>query len=251
MPLTVEPTGRQVEALNVALNTPDIALIQGPPGTGKTRTIAALQARLSEITEDSRMVISGRYLLTSYQHDAVENVASATQVFGPPPLSKWAESVARARRQMGSRDGVRDRVEAVRAKLAASKELPAATALRKCRDLAIGYLQAPSRTDDVSALLTTIRDMAAPHVHPAITDQLLELAQRLRHPSRPTDAVDPALEQALNAVRGLRVSVATFSDDGNIQARKALRRLQRLGVGVLEAPEQVLLEEGGRVGRRC
>ncbi|HHH28826.1 MAG TPA: hypothetical protein ENK57_10850, partial [Polyangiaceae bacterium] len=34
-----EPTGRQVEALRVALNTPDIALVQGPPGTGKTRTI--------------------------------------------------------------------------------------------------------------------------------------------------------------------------------------------------------------------
>ena len=60
-----EPTGRQIEALKVALNTPDIALVQGPPGTGKTRTIAALQARLSEIAEDTDGV-SGRYLLTSY-----------------------------------------------------------------------------------------------------------------------------------------------------------------------------------------
>ncbi len=58
-----EPTSRQVEALSVALNTPDIALIQGPPGTGKTRTIAALQARLSEIAEDANGV-SGRYLLS-------------------------------------------------------------------------------------------------------------------------------------------------------------------------------------------
>lgn len=236
-----EPTSRQVEALNVALNTPDIALIQGPPGTGKTRTIAALQARLSEITEDTDG-LSGRYLLTSYQHDAVENVASATQVFGLPAIK-----VGRKRGQSEETDGFerwrQDRVEAIRAKLATSKELPASVALRRCRNLAVGYLKAPSRTDDVSALLITIRDMAAPHVHPAITDQLLELAQRLRHPSRPTDAADPALEQALNAVRGLRISVVAFSDDGNIQARKALRRLQRLGVAMLEAPEQILLEK--------
>ena len=234
-----EPTGRQVEALKVALNTPDITLIQGPPGTGKTRTIAALQARLSEIAKDTDG-ISGRYLLTSYQHDAVENVASVTQVFGLPAIK-----VGRKRGQSEEADGFerwrQDRVEAVRARLASSKDLPAGVALQRCRDLAVGYLQAPSRTDDVSALLTTVRDLAAPHVLPAITDQLLELTQRLRHPSHAAAVVDPDLEQALNAVRGLRTSVVAFSDDGDTQARKALRRLQRLRV--LEAPEQSLLEK--------
>ena len=43
-----KPTPKQKSALDVALNTPDIALIQGPPGTGKTRVIAALQVRLAE-----------------------------------------------------------------------------------------------------------------------------------------------------------------------------------------------------------
>jgi hypothetical protein len=44
------PTARQRDALDVALNTPDIALIQGPPGTGKTAVIAALQAWQNEGT---------------------------------------------------------------------------------------------------------------------------------------------------------------------------------------------------------
>lgn len=35
------PTSAQEDAIEVALNTPDIALIQGPPGTGKTTVIAA------------------------------------------------------------------------------------------------------------------------------------------------------------------------------------------------------------------
>ena len=79
-----DPTPRQIEAIRVALNTPDIALIQGPPGTGKTKTIAALQARLAELGEDGDL--AGQTLLTSYQHDAVENAAARTLVFGLPAI---------------------------------------------------------------------------------------------------------------------------------------------------------------------
>ena len=43
------PTPMQERAIDVALNTPDIALIQGPPGTGKTTVIAAILERLNEI----------------------------------------------------------------------------------------------------------------------------------------------------------------------------------------------------------
>ena len=234
-----EPTGRQVEALRVALNTPDIAIIQGPPGTGKTRTIAALQVRLSEIADDTEG-ISGRYLLSSYQHDAVENVASATQVFGLPAIK-----VGQKRGQQDEADGFerwrQDRVEAVRARLASSNELPVTAALRKCRALAVGYLQAPSRTDDVAALLKTVRDIASPHVPPWVNDQLLELAQRLRDPALAGTHLGTDVEQALKAVRGLRTNAAAFADDGDTQARKALRCLQRLDV--LHPSEKGLLDK--------
>jgi hypothetical protein len=234
-----EPTGRQIEALRVALNTPDIALIQGPPGTGKTRTIAALQTRLSEIAEDTEG-IAGRYLLTSYQHDAVENVASATQVFGLPAIK-----VGRKRGQREETDGFerwrQDRVEAVRARLSTSDELPVAVALRRCRDMAVGYLQAPSRTDDVGSLVAQTRDLAGPHIPPQLQDRLLELQQRLRNPRQRGLGEDADLEQALKAVRGLRTDATAFSDDGDMQARKALRRLQRLGV--LQDAEVALLEK--------
>lgn len=231
-----EPTGRQIEALKVALNTPDIALIQGPPGTGKTRTIAALHARLSEISEDTNGV-SGRYLLTSYQHDAVENVASATQVFGLPAIK-----VGRKRGQAEESDGFelwrKERVDAVRAMLASTVELPASEALRRCRDLAVGYLHAPSRAEDVAGLLTNIREIAAPHVPPSVTDRLLELTQQLQTSATHHDDTDPDIEQALKAVRGLRCAQAEFSDDGDRQAYKALRRLQPLA---LLTPEQEAL----------
>ena len=236
-----EPTGRQVEALRVALNTPDIAMIQGPPGTGKTRTIAALQARLSEISDETEG-ISGRYLLSSYQHDAVENVASLTQVFGLPAIK-----VGRKRGQQDEADGFerwrQDRVEAVRARLASTNELPAAVAWQKCRDLAVGYLQATSRTDDLTALLETVRGIASPHVPPLVSDELLDLTQRLRSDVHAGTDKDADVKQALKVVRGLRTSPAAFSDDGNAQARKALHRLRRLGV--LAPAEEALLNQAG------
>src|SRR5205807_981088 len=80
------PTDKQMEALRVAMNTPDIALIQGPPGTGKTRTIAALVAWLADETTQHPEGSAGQVLLTSFQHDAVENAAGQTAVFGLPAI---------------------------------------------------------------------------------------------------------------------------------------------------------------------
>lgn len=233
-----EPTGRQIEALKVALNTPDIALIQGPPGTGKTRTIAALQTRLSEIAKDTDGV-SGRFLLTSYQHDAVENAASATQVYGLPAIK-----VGRKRGQTDDLDGFErwrhDRIEAVTAQLAPVQETPAAVALRRCRDIAVAYLQAPSRDEDLAALLQEVEEIAAPHIPASLKDRILELKTSLRSRGSSSVGEDQDRELCLKAVRGLRVDAAAFSDDGPTQALKALRRLERLGV--LEADQSSLLD---------
>jgi hypothetical protein len=78
------PTDRQIEALDVALNTPDVALIIGPPGTGKTQVIAALEQRLSELNEGQ--VIAREVLISSFQHDAVENALGRTRVYGLPAI---------------------------------------------------------------------------------------------------------------------------------------------------------------------
>jgi len=79
-----EPTERQKEALEVALNTPDVALIIGPPGTGKTQVITALQQRI--VDEYSSESLKHQILLTSFQHDAVDNVVDRSGVFGLPAM---------------------------------------------------------------------------------------------------------------------------------------------------------------------
>lgn len=79
-----EPTSRQKDALVVALNTSDIALIIGPPGTGKTQVIAALQRRLAE--ENPNQDVQHQVLVSSYQHDAVDNALNRSDVYGLPAI---------------------------------------------------------------------------------------------------------------------------------------------------------------------
>jgi DNA polymerase III delta prime subunit len=70
--------------LDVAINTPDIALIVGPPGTGKTQVIAALQRRLAETLGENSL--QHQVLISSYQHDAVDNALNRAEVFGLPAV---------------------------------------------------------------------------------------------------------------------------------------------------------------------
>ena len=94
----------QRRAIEVALNTPDIALIQGPPGTGKTTVIRLITERLHE---EGRSPI----LLTSFQHEAVLRVLEGVSTAGIPgirvggkrgedpsqslrPLTDWLRDVA-------------------------------------------------------------------------------------------------------------------------------------------------------------
>lgn len=236
----MEPTGRQIEALRVALSTPDIALIQGPPGTGKTRIIAALVARLSETAKDTRG-LSGRYLLTSAQHDAVENVADATRVFGLP-----ATKIGRKRGKAEDTDGFerwrQERVETVKAQLAGFDETPVEIAFRRCRDRVTGYIESTRRSENIAQLLNEIAGYASAHISGALKDKILEMRQsfeRMQRKNAEGENEEAAL--ALKALRSLRTDPASFADDGPRQAMKALLRLEKLTI--LEDAGRRLLEE--------
>ncbi len=78
-----DPTDNQEKAIEIALNTPDIAIIQGPPGTGKTTVINAICERLfEEYPKDKN--IKGQILLCAQGHDATNNVRECIKVGGLP-----------------------------------------------------------------------------------------------------------------------------------------------------------------------
>ena len=141
-----DPTVMQEKAIEVALNTPDIALIQGPPGTGKTTVIAAILERLNEIADKRGTRIKGQILLTGFQHDAVENMIDRLSLNGIP-VPKF-----------GKRSGAADddystferNLEDWCSKLAAeirerNPRIAEVEQEREIKNLFLQYIQAPSR----------------------------------------------------------------------------------------------------------
>jgi len=237
------PTDRQRSALDVALNTQDIALIQGPPGTGKTRVIAALQARLADKDEVANgSGLAGNTLLTSFQHDAVENAAMATRVLGLPAIK-----IGYRRGWEDSGDGVTnwaaemvERVRAVRAELGIEHSIQ--RALREVRRLTIRNIEAPGPEEASLGLLNQVQELAAEWLPIQLNDAIDELRGRLcsSHTNEPLGDEERAF--ALRTVRGLRTEVVPFSDDGPTVAHKVLSRLKRIDGFVLGDEERLVLE---------
>ena len=74
----------QKKAIEIALNTPDLALILGPPGTGKTTVIKAIIARFEEFFERDNGGQIPHILVTSFQHEAVDNAITNINSYGLP-----------------------------------------------------------------------------------------------------------------------------------------------------------------------
>ena len=223
-----KPNDRQRIALDAALNTPDIALIQGPPGTGKTRVIAALQARLAEQDEHlGESGLAGNTLLTSFQHDAVENAAAATRVMGLP-----AVKVGYRRDSTEGRDGVdawaAETAQAVRAaRGAAVPERSVHVALREVRHIAVRFAQAPAKRETPETVIRQVQDVASRWLPGELADEVAQLRTELSAPAAP-GLGDLDRTAAIKAVRGLRTDATAFGDDGPRTAYISLRRLRAL-----------------------
>jgi len=237
------PTARQEEAIKIALNTPDIALIQGPPGTGKTKVITAIQARLAQEAEDQNRSVNHRILLTSYQHDAVENAAERTVLFQLP-----AVRIGGKRNKDHEFNNIdlwrRQRIENLEATLANLPQLPAQTILKKVRNLTATYQFTPGTSAETAQLLRNIYELTQGYISQELSDQLFELSQQYQQNlTNFNQENNEDLESVLKAVKAIRITPASFSDDGNITALKVLKRLQPLNI--LTSEEINLLTEAG------
>jgi hypothetical protein len=231
------PTPRQIEALDVALNTPDIALIQGPPGTGKTQVIAALQAQLAKINENDD-ALAGQILLTSYQHDAVVQAASRTEVHGLPAIN------LSRRRGKPVGDGFEAwRAEAAQAVRGQLSQLDGSKyiSLMQLRQRAWAHMHQPARPDDSIQLLSDIEDASEDGLPADLRSRIAARIGVLRRISVNMYVEDDGSQPVIRAVLGLRTTPEAFSDDGPDQAYRALSRARQ--DGMLDEDEITLLEK--------
>jgi len=240
-PFRGTPTPAQELALDVALNTPDIAIIQGPPGTGKTRVIAALQLRLAELGEGEQGPF-GQTLLTSFQHDAVDNVAAASFAFGLPAFRVGAKTGTD--QSHPSNHWRTTQIAKLKATSANQKTTPVHVARRNVRLKIHAKQSAPSTLASELNLLREVRDEAATWIDPGLSNELEMLISRLNSPIAAA-ALTPERELAIRTVRAFPTTTEAAADDGPKLARKVLAALDALGQGLLSDIERAILESIG------
>lgn len=222
-----EPTSKQKEALKVALNTPDVAIIIGPPGTGKTQVITALQVRLAEEQKD--LPIQHQMLVSSFQHDAVDNVMKKSNVFGLPgikpggknqknsdqnenPIVGWCLEKARKLDEtlghLFANEPVFSEVRLLQKSL---------TVLRVSKP---GYQQKQELIESINHSLATLADIYHIRLSPSIQQQWNEWSNDLLDISLSTKTPENLL--LIRRVRALRTTLSAFFDDGMNQCIRFL-----------------------------
>jgi hypothetical protein len=223
-----KPTAMQEEALRVALNTPDLALVQGPPGTGKTQVLSALQVRLAELDEDSGR-LGQSTLLSSFQHDAVEHAVSRTSVLGLPAwkigersgtpsssMSRPLPTLAQWRKSL---------VEAVRADLG-GRDHP--TTLLHRIDLAITRLTLELTTEEEQeAILHAVEAVVLGLIPATLVRRLADAIEAGERVPLVREREPAGITRAVEALKAIPCEPATFLPHGPELATKALLLVER------------------------
>lgn len=230
-----QPTIMQEKAIEVALNTPDIALIQGPPGTGKTTVIAAILERLNEMADKRGANIKGMVLLTGFQHDAVENMISRLSL-NSIPVPKFGK---RSGDDPEDSSAFEKNLEIWCAKIAAELRAknPQIIQIEKeieVKNLCLQYIKSPTQTLAAN-LAKRIADLGISILGEESSRCAANLAKKLSLEENLTNEFNLLLD----AVRRLRIRPESFDDDGPERATDALVDLK----DVLEENECELLDK--------
>lgn len=219
------PTPQQEEAIRVALNTPDIAVIQGPPGTGKTKVIEAIVERLNEEL-DTLGAGAGQILVTGFQHDAVENALNRIDIHSLPAIKFGRRS---GRDEFGESENridqwVRERAGHIRERM---PEVERNSIYRWLASQRESYVLAPGLPSATVRLLRQVVDRTCGEVSSHLLDRISDLADEIERNETSRGEADPERKALERAVRALRVEPVGFADDGPLNAQRLLSRLGR------------------------
>ena len=225
-----DPTMMQQKAIEIALNTPDIALIQGPPGTGKTTVIAAITERLNELLDPAK--VRGSILVSAFQHDAVDNLVSRLSVNSLPAVkfggrqrqpSEQSEAIINQWRL-----SLAEKIKAKHPQLQSSLEI------RHLHEAFTAYMILPTPQNEEAFLLAAQRlsaGMLTSKTVATINDGLAQLtSSKLLQAKVRTGELLPW-------VYGLRETPESYADDGLHSAAAAVLYLSDF----LSAEDQALL----------
>jgi hypothetical protein len=233
------PTEKQLEALHVALNTPDIALILGPPGTGKTQIISALQKILAK---DGSNSTSKEFLVSSFQHDAVDNVVDRSDVFGLPAIrvGKKGSSDAIQRWVTRQESGI---TEIIKRERSESSLYALVTEIRQdIAALLIGRLSRQEYKGKILRLSKLLGKLRGEHSVSLPATLMVDLDIAIKSLTEKENRNTSLSESsAVRQVRALRTAKCSYEDDGAERVFDCVQVIRKLDI--IQVEELDFLEE--------
>lgn len=225
------------EAMSIALNTPDIALIQGPPGTGKTTLIHGLIARLNSMGKKNHKVH-----IAAEQHEALYNVVN--KLSGNKLIPPFVASTHY------SEKGEEENAKKFEQTMSAFKN----SFIRVCTDLLAEKEQGDNFSESLSKVVFIMQDIKMNHyvlpiikqhmdalnplfvkmgIQNEISDAIHELKQYIFDKENTVSSDDEPsseLKRIISKINAQRIIFKTFyGDDGKYQLNELQRMLSKYG----------------------
>jgi len=211
-----ELNSQQKKALELAINTPDIALIQGPPGTGKTTVIKAICERFREIFERDNKGERPTILISSFQNDAVDNAVS-----NPIPGELPAYRIGKKREEFFKKI-IDDWVEKVEAELAQrignDKHLELSKKRKELSDEYFAYKHTGEKPADGIKLIERYLSIPGIKYSESLKESANKIIVKYRQHGNPAAAVND--DPFLVYLKEQRLTKKSFNDDGDKKVKK-------------------------------
>lgn len=217
-------TPNQIEAIRIALNTPDMAIIQGPPGTGKTTVITAIIKRLEE-EADTAGGMFGRSLITAFQHDAVQNATDRLRILGLPAIKfgkKYSDIEDDSLKfNLTIQHWINEKLTDLNVKHADAKDIEYMAEFNR---LYVNYLKSAVSLDQTLEILERVRDEVETNISVELNDRLSSIINGLRFQIRDKSSNSDTL---IKAIRRIPTNEIAMVDNGRGILRVAIMRLER------------------------
>lgn len=212
-------TENQKIAVEVALNTPDIAVIQGPPGTGKSTVIAVICDRLFEEAEKERKRkkeydsydYSKLILASAFQNDTVEHIASKIEDKGLPTVKIGKDAMTISAEQIVAKKMIDAIDRALQYYAANTSSLRMSKTVMKIKDVYEKEHNLESLKSSIDKIINQL-------------DLNDELWKEWRLISKPFGRRDSARDdKCIKALKNLSTDLIAYDDNGFYEIQKLLR----------------------------
>lgn len=205
-------TTNQKEAVEIAINTPDIAIVQGPPGTGKSTVVAAICDRLIEISEKNRKNYDGKLILVSaFQNDTVEHIASKIFTLGLPTIKVGKETQSNIRAEDKLIEEMKLQIDNSLQNL--SPKISSSRISKKLLDLQTIYLT-ENNEDKIKEEIEILIDSDT------LSDELWNDWTEINVDKRFNESSN---DKNLKHLKGIRCDLVTYNDDGYHKVQRLLK----------------------------